>query len=181
MDAIAIDPYGRTAGAERRDAGFDHAPHAAQLTWAGVRADATAAAQHLRQERAVRSLFSIGFCVGGRISFLLSTVPELALSGAIGFYGWPVGKRRGDLPAPADVATSMRAPVLGIFGGDDPGIPAHDVAAFRSALERAGVEHRIVEAPGAPHSFFDRKQESFAEASAQAWEEVLAFVREHGG
>src|SRR5688572_25732613 len=40
IDAIAIDYYGRTAGAQRRAADFDHAQHSAELTWAGVRADA---------------------------------------------------------------------------------------------------------------------------------------------
>jgi carboxymethylenebutenolidase len=51
------------------------------------------------------------------------------------------------------------------------------VSAFRSALEVAGVDHRIIVVPGAPHSFFDRKQESFTAASAEAWQAVLAFVR----
>jgi carboxymethylenebutenolidase len=179
IDAIAIDYYGRTAGANRRDADFDHGEHAAQLTWAGVRADAIAAAEHIRRERAVGPLSSVGFCVGGRISFLLATVPDVGLAGAVGFYGWPVGPRRDDLPAPADVAASMRAPVLAIFGGDDQGIPPDHIAAFRSALEAAEIEHRIMVMQGAPHSFFDRKHETFASASAEAWDAVRAFVREH--
>jgi carboxymethylenebutenolidase len=179
IDAIAVDYYCRTAGVSRRDASFDFAPHTASTTWAGLRADAAAAADHLREERGVRSVFSIGFCFGGRLSFLLSTVPSLGLAGAIGFYGWPVGPSRNDTPAPADVADSMRAPILGLFGGDDPGIPHDAVAAFRSALETAGVEHRIVEYAGAPHSFFDRKHETFAAASAEAWDEVRAFIRDN--
>jgi carboxymethylenebutenolidase len=179
VDAIAIDPYGRTAGAQRREEGFDHAPHATQTTWAGLRADAITAGEHLREARGARSLFSIGFCMGGRISFILASVPELALSGAIGFYGWPVGPRRDDSPAPIDVAPSMTAPVLGIFGGDDQGIPSEQVSAFRSALEKADVDHRIMVMQGAPHSFFDRKQDTFAAASREAWDAVRAFVREH--
>jgi carboxymethylenebutenolidase len=179
VDAIAIDPYGRTAGAQRRDEGFDHKPHAPRTTWAGLRADAVAAGEHLRGVRGAGPLFSIGFCMGGRTSFLLATVPELALAGAIGFYGWPVGPWRNDSPAPIDVASSMSAPILGIFGGDDQGIPPDQVAAFRSALEAAGVEHRIMVMQGAPHSFFDRKQDTFAAASREAWDAVRAFVREH--
>ena len=178
IDAIAIDYYGRTAGAERRGADFDNAPHTPRTTWAGLRTDAIAGAEHLRAEHGVRSLFSVGFCMGGRLSFLLATVPELDLSGAIGFYGWPVGPWRNDMPAPADVAASMRAPVLAIFGGDDQGIPPDQVAAFRSALEAGGVDHEVISVPGAPHSFFDRKQEAFATASAEAWAAVLAFVRQ---
>jgi carboxymethylenebutenolidase len=74
----------------------------------------------------------------------------------------------------------MRASVLGIFGGDDQGIPSEHVSAFRSALEAADVDHRIMVVPGAPHAFFDRKQASFTAASAEAWQAVLAFVRRHG-
>jgi carboxymethylenebutenolidase len=179
IDAIALDHYGRTAGAERRGPDFDHAPHTTRTTWAGLRADAIAAGEHLRAEHGVRSLFSIGFCMGGRISFLLAAVPELGLAGAVGFYGWPVGPWRNDTPAPAEVAGSMRAPILAIFGGADAGIPSEHVDAFRSALATAGVEHEVITMAGAPHSFFDRKQESFASASAEAWAAVQAFVRAH--
>ena len=44
----------------------------------------------------------------------------------------------------------------------------------------AGVEHEVVTYPGAPHSFFDRKQEEFAEASEDAWRRVLDFLARHG-
>ena len=179
IDAVAIDYYGRTAGAERRGPDFDNGPHTARTTWAGLRADAIAGGEHLRSEHGVRSLFSVGFCMGGRISFLLATVPELGLAGAIGYYGWPVGPWRNDMPAPADVAASMRAAVLAIFGGADQGIAPDQVEAFRSALAASGVDHQVISAAGAPHSFFDRKQETFATASAEAWAATLAFVREH--
>jgi carboxymethylenebutenolidase len=55
------------------------------------------------------------------------------------------------------------------------------VAAFDEALTAAGVEHELVTYDGAPHSFFDRSQEDFAEASADAWERVLAFLARHAG
>ena len=42
-----------------------------------------------------------------------------------------------------------------------------------------GVEHELVTYPGAPHSFFDRKQEEFADASEDAWRRVLAFVEKN--
>ena len=65
------------------------------------------------------------------------------------------------------------------MGGDDAAIPQADVDAFDRALDEAGVEHEIVVYPGAPHSFFDHKQEQFAEASEDAWARVLAFLRKH--
>jgi carboxymethylenebutenolidase len=73
-------------------------------------------------------------------------------------------------------ADELEAPILGLMGGADQAISADDVAAFERALEEAGVEHELVTYPGAPHSFFDRKQEEFAEASEDAWRRVLAFV-----
>ena len=55
------------------------------------------------------------------------------------------------------------------------------MAAFEHALAEAGAEHEIVVYPGAPHSFFDRRHEDFADASADAWERVLGFVARHRG
>ena len=65
------------------------------------------------------------------------------------------------------------------MGGADQGITADDVAAFERALEAAGVEHELVTYDGAPHSFFDRRHEEFAEASDDAWRRVLAFLERH--
>jgi carboxymethylenebutenolidase len=127
----------------------------------------------------VRSVFTIGFCFGGRTSFLASTL-GLELAGVIGFYGWPTGTSRNDTPAPADVADRMSSPVLGIFGGADQGITADVVEAFEVALSAAGVEHRLITYPGAPHSFFDRSAAEHADASTAAWEETLGFIRAKG-
>jgi carboxymethylenebutenolidase len=180
VDALAIDYYGRTAGPARRDAAFDASPHTKRCTWEGLRADALAGAEAIRASGRVRSLYSIGFCFGGRISFLLSSVPELDMAGVVGFYGWPVGGFGSAGPAPIELAPRMTARVLGLFGGADPRISAADVARFEEALERASVGHRIVSYPDAPHSFFDRKAADFADASAQAWSEVLTFIGVHG-
>jgi carboxymethylenebutenolidase len=88
-----------------------------------------------------------------------------------------VGPGRNDNPAPVDVAGRTECPVLGLFGGADSGIPPEAIAAYDAALTRAGIEHRLATYDGAPHSFFDRKAHDYAEASAAAWDEVLAFVR----
>jgi carboxymethylenebutenolidase len=73
----------------------------------------------------------------------------------------------------------MTCPVLGIFGGADSAIPPEAIADYERALSEAGVEHNLVTYPGAPHSFFDRKQAEFGDASAAAWGEVLDFIRTH--
>lgn len=175
VDAVAIDYFGRTAGAERRGGEFAHMPHVAQMTWEGTLADVKAAAAAVREGGRVVALFAIGFCMGGRLAFLTPTM-DLGMSGAIGFYGWPTGARSSS-PAPVDVATEMRAPILGIFGGADEGITPDVVAEFEHALVAAGVAHELVTYPGAPHSFFDRKAVDFAEASTNAWRRTLKFIR----
>lgn len=178
VDAIAFDYFGRTAGLGVRGADFAYEPHVAATTYAGLTADLAAAAADLRAvEDAPTSLFTVGFCFGGRLAFLSSTL-GLGLAGSIGFYGPPTSARN-DVPPPIEHVGEVANPILGIFGGADPGIPGEAIAAFDDALAGAGVEHRMVVADGAPHSFFDRKYEQFAEASAMAWDEVLAFIREH--
>jgi carboxymethylenebutenolidase len=74
----------------------------------------------------------------------------------------------------------MECPILALQAGDDQNITAEDNAAFDEALAAAGVEHEVVTYDGAPHSFFDRRQEDFAAASDDAWSRVLAFVDRHG-
>lgn len=175
IDAIAIDYFARTAESSDRGDTFEWAPHVSQTTFANLRADTAAAVEKLRADTGVARVFTVGFCFGGRLAFL-SAGFGLDLEGVIGFYGVPVGPSRNDMPAPADVASGFDARVLGLFGGADQAIPPESIAALESALSGAGVEHRIVTYEGAPHSFFDRKQAEFAEASAAAWDEVLEFT-----
>jgi carboxymethylenebutenolidase len=180
IEAVAIDWFGRTAGAERRGPDFEYMSHVERTTWAGISADIEAAVTALRgdpgsDDERQQALFTIGFCMGGRMSFLSATL-GLDLAGVIGLYGTLAGPWRNDAPAPLDLAGSFEAPVLGLFGGADQGITADAVAAFDAALGAAGVDHRIVTYPGAPHSFFDRKAAEFAAESDAAWTEVLAFI-----
>ena len=71
------------------------------------------------------------------------------------------------------------SPILALQAGVDRNITAADNAAFEEALTIAGVEHQVVTYDGAPHSFFDRKQEEFADVSADAWRRVLDFIETH--
>lgn len=177
IDALALDYFGRSAPTDDRGPEFDFMPHVGQTRYPALVDDMAAAADELRRRRpGLRALFTVGFCYGGRLSFLAATRAELGLAGVIGFYGVPVGAGRAEMPPPADVAGQMRVPVLGLFGGEDAGIPAESVAAFERALAGASVEHELVTYPGAPHSFFDRKAEQFADASADAWRRVKEFV-----
>jgi carboxymethylenebutenolidase len=173
--AVAFDYFGRTAGVGKRDDAFDYMEHVRQTTSEGVQTDLAAVVAHLRQTCSV--IFTVGFCAGGRHSWLAAASGH-DLHGAIGFYGRP-GTGQDGSPGAIDRVGEMRAPILGLMGGADPAIPPDDVAMFERALEEAGVEHELVTYPGAPHSFFDRKQAEFAGVSEDAWQRVLAFVKRH--
>ena len=185
IDALAIDYFARTAGTGSRGPDFDYGPHVPQTTWETLAADIRTGVAALRSPtwadgRALARIFSTGFCMGGRLAYLSGTL-GLGLAGLIGFYGWPSGPSRNGTPAPADVATAIASPVLAIWGGADAGITGSVVETFEAALRAAGVEHRSITYPGAPHSFFDRTAVEHAEASAAAWAEVLAFIRARSG
>jgi carboxymethylenebutenolidase len=168
--AVAIDYFGRTAGVAKRGEDFPYREHVDQTTQAGIQADIGAAVDFLRRQ-GCRSIFTVGFCFGGSNSWNAAAAGH-GLAGAIGFYGRP-----GRVERFADIA----APILALMGGADEAIPRADVEAFDEALADAGVEHEVEIYDGAPHSFFDRRFDDYAEASADAWSRVLAFVERFSG
>ncbi len=170
--AVAIDYFGRSAGVARRDDDFDYMPHVLETKPDLVQEDVAAAVQHLRGLDC-GSIFTVGFCFGGRNSWLAAASGH-GLSGAIGFYGFPT-ERNGVL-GPAERASEIGAPILALQAGADQHITEVENSAFEAALSAAGVEHELVVYDGAPHSFFDRKQEEFAEASEDAWSRTLKFI-----
>jgi carboxymethylenebutenolidase len=171
--AVAFDYYGRTAGAEKRGDDFEYVPHMQQTTVDGVQADVGAAVECLRNRDAQR-IFTVGFCMGGRHSWLAAASGH-GLAGAVGFYGRP-GPAQDGTPGPTQRAGEMKAPILALQAGADQNITAEHNAEFDEALAEAGIEHEVITYEGAPHSFFDRKQEDFAEASADAWQRTLNFI-----
>jgi carboxymethylenebutenolidase len=177
IDAIAIDYFGRTAGLGSRSAEFEYMPHVGRTTWAGLSADIRAGVAQLRAGDQDAAVFVVGFCFGGRLALVSSTI-DLGLAGVIGFYGVLAAPRQ-DIPIPMEVTDRIGSPVLGLFGGADGSIPADTIAAFDAALGTAGVEHELVTYPGAPHSFFDRKAAEYGHDSADAWQRILGFVAEH--
>ena len=172
--AIAFDYFGRTAGVARRDDDFEYMPHVQAVSPDEIQADVAAAAEWLRMRTGVGKVFTVGFCMGGRHSWLAAASGH-GLAGAVGFYGRP-GVAQDGSPGPAQRAGEMECPVLALQAGDDANITAEDNDAFDKALTEAGVEHEVVTYDGAPHSFFDRKQAEFGDASEDAWSRVLDFV-----
>jgi carboxymethylenebutenolidase len=179
--AVAFDYFGRTAGVAKRDDDFEYMPHVEQTTAAGVQADISAAVSYLRSPEggSCRNVFTVGFCFGGRNAWLAAASGH-GLAGAVGFYGRP-GIGRDGSPGPIQRVAEIACPILALQAGADRNITAEDNAAFDEALRAAGIEHEVVAYPGAPHSFFDRKQKEFARESEDAWNRVLAFLEHHGG
>src|SRR5678815_5656689 len=171
VDAVTFNPFRPTASTDDRSESFDFMPQVGMTKPETLQADIAAAVAYLRgpEGGGVRSLFSVGFCFGGALSYL-QAASGLDYAGVIGFYGWPLGlKRWPDRPKPIDAVNRYKSPVLSLFGGADEGIPQADVDAFDSACKKASVKHDATVYPGAPHSFFDRKFAEFADASADAW------------
>jgi len=175
--AVAFDYFGRTAGVSKRGDDFDYMEHVRQVAPSEIQADVGACVAWLRSHGSA-AVFTVGFCMGGRHSWL-SAAGGHGLAGAVGFYGRP-GEGPDGSPGPTQRAAEMAAPILALQAGADENITAEDNAAFGAALAEAGKAYELITYPGAPHSFFDRKYEEFADASEDAWARVLGFAKAHG-
>jgi carboxymethylenebutenolidase len=173
--AVAIDYFGRTAGVAKRGDDFEYMPHVDQTTPEGIQEDVATAVRYLR-ENGSSSIFTVGFCFGGRNSWLAAASGH-GLAGAIGFYGHPA--ERNGRPGPTERAEEIAAPILALQAGADKNITAELNDEFDRALTDAGVEHEVVTYDGAPHSFFDRRYDDFAADSEDAWRRVLDFIEQH--
>lgn len=178
VQAIAIDYFGRTAGLTSRDDSFEFMPHVQQLKMASFFSDVRAAIDYLHaSERGPLPTFVVGFCMGGSLA-LISGTQDFGFAGLTGFYAG-LSRDFGGAGTALAHAADIKSPVLGLFGGADPGIPSEQVQALEQKLTSGGVEHEIISYPGAPHSFFDRRSTDYAEASADAWKRMLSFITAH--
>jgi carboxymethylenebutenolidase len=122
-----------------------------------------------------------GFCWGGRITWLYAA-HQPQVKAAVAWYGRLTGDRTALSPShPLDVAARLKAPVLGLYGGQDQGIPLATVEAQRAALQAAGQASEIHVYPEAPHAFFADYRASYrAEAAADGWQRLQEWFRRHG-
>ncbi|HZT54225.1 MAG TPA: dienelactone hydrolase family protein [Gaiellaceae bacterium] len=164
--AVAFDYFGRTAGLGKRGDDWDYMPHVEQTTQEGIQQDVGACVRHLR-ELGCRAIATVGFCFGGSNSWAAAASGH-GLAGAVGFYGRP--------SRVLELVPRLEAPILALQAGADQAISHEDNLEFERALREAGKEYELVEYPGAPHSFFDRKQAEYQEASDDAWRRTLEFV-----
>ena len=122
-----------------------------------------------------------GFCRGGRGTWFYAA-HNPAVKAAVAWYG-PVG----GAPSPiqpktaADMATELKAPLLGLYGGQDTGIPVADVQAAAARAKAAGKTVEIVVFPDAPHGFNADYRPSYRKAEAEdGWKRMLAWFKQHG-
>jgi carboxymethylenebutenolidase len=122
-----------------------------------------------------------GFCWGGRIVWLYAA-HNPNLKAAVAWYGRLAGKATELQPKhPIDLAGEIKAPVLGLYGEKDTGIPVKDVEAMRDALKKAGKPGEIVVYPGAPHAFFADYRPSYRKEPAEdGWKRLQAWFKKNG-
>ena len=122
-----------------------------------------------------------GFCWGGRITWLYAAHSK-TLKAGVAWYGRLDGQRTELQPKyPIDVAAVLHAPVLGLYGGKDQGIPLTDVDAMKAALAAAKSPSEIVVYPDAGHGFLADYRPSYdAHAAADGWGRCIAWFKAHG-
>ncbi len=122
-----------------------------------------------------------GFCWGGRIVWLYSA-HNPNLKAGVAWYGRLVGDTTDLQPKyPVDVAADLKAPVLGLYGGNDTGIPQESVDKMLAATKAAGKKAEIHVYPNTPHAFLADYRPSYTpEAAADGWKRMLAWFKDNG-
>ena len=152
---------------------------------AQVLADLDACVAWARAQGADEQRLAItGFCWGGRITWLYAAHNPRVRAG-VAWYGRLVGTVSEATPRhPVDVAGQLHAPVLGLYGGQDAGIPLETVDTLRQQLAQGSAAARASDIhvyPDAPHAFHADYRASYRpEAAADGWQRLLAWLQQHG-
>ena len=131
---------------------------------------------------AARPVGVVGFCMGGRVAYLLAADSD-RLDAAVAFYGGNTKVAWGDGTAPFERLGEITCPVLGFFGGRDSNPSPEDRDAIDAELTRHGVEHRFVSFAGAGHAYMDFTNQTryHTEAASESWPLTLQFFGRHVG
>lgn len=152
---------------------------------AQVMGDLDAATAWAKTQGADTSRLAVtGFCWGGRMAWLYSAHNPGVRAG-VAWYGRLVGQANPLQPRhPIELAGQLHAPVLGLYGGQDGGIPQDTVEAMKTALAGGSAAARRSELhvyPGAPHAFHADYRPSYRpEAARDGWQRCLAWFKSHG-
>ena len=143
--------------------------------------DATVAYAKSTGKGDTKKLGITGFCWGGRITWLYCAHSTDVKAG-VAWYGKIVGDASANTPRhPIDVVSDLKAPVLGLYGAADQGIPVETVERMRAACQAADKTCELVVYPDTPHAFNADYRPSYRpEAAKDAWAKMLAWFRDHG-
>jgi carboxymethylenebutenolidase len=123
----------------------------------------------------------VGFCRGGRATWLYAA-HSVQLKAAVAFYGSLVDPQNPAWPkSPIRIAAEVKAPVLGLYGAADQGIPVSQVEEMKAALAAAGRVAEFKIYPDAPHGFHADYRPSYRKDAAEdAWKQAAAWLKKHG-
>ena len=175
--AVAPDLYHRD-GPDCKD---DGPTRRARLLDVNVIKDVNATVDFLTGHRLVESdrLGIIGFCMGGRVSYLMAAANP-HLKAAVAYYGGNIMVPWGEGPAPFERTAEMHCPLLGLFGAEDANPSPTDMRQLDAELTRLGKLHEFHSYPGAGHAFMNRRGERYrADADSESWPKTLAFFAKH--
>ena len=180
--AIAPELYARQGDVSKLSM-TEIMPVVAKVPDAQVMGDLDAAVAYARESGRgdTNRLAITGFCWGGRITWLYAA-HNPGLKAAVAWYGRLAGEASERTPRhPVDIAAELKAPVLGLYGGADQGIPIQTIERMRAACTAAGKTCEIIVYPGAPHAFNADYRPSYrAEPAKEGWSRMLAWFRRYG-
>jgi carboxymethylenebutenolidase len=180
--AIAPELYHREGGMQGKN--FQEMGQiSGKVTRAQYLGDIRAAADHAKQQPWARAdrVGVTGFCGGGALT-LHFTGENPDVTAAVPWYGH-VKRTYPDAPGvdAFSLVSRIKAPVLGLYGEADTGIPGDDVRRFEAELKKHNPNVEFILYPGAPHAFFsdDRPQVYKKEAAEDAWKRCITFFARH--
>jgi len=145
--------------------------------------DVDATIAHLRglADARVGDLAVLGFCMGGRVAYMLAGARPAAWRAAGVFYGGNIMKSWGDAPTPFDLTREIACPLIGFFGAEDGNPSPDDVKKIDAELTKHGKPHEFHTYEGAGHAFlnFSNPERYREKQGADAWTKMLAFLDRH--
>jgi carboxymethylenebutenolidase len=173
--ALAPDLYWR--GGRGRSVGYHELPQAIALMQSlrddEIVADVGGAIAYLEKQPGVRAdrIGITGFCMGGRVSYLIACALPDKIKASVPFYGGGI---------PVERTATLKAPVLAFFGEQDGFIPLDNVKELQAALATHGKQAEVIVYPGAGHGFFCDERDSYhAESARDAWTRTTKFLAKH--
>jgi carboxymethylenebutenolidase len=143
-------------------------------------ADVDATVGHLQQlpDARVTGLGILGFCMGGRISYMLAGARPAVWQATGVFYGGNIMKSWGEGPTPFELTAQIASPVIGFFGLDDTNPSPDDVKKIDAELTAHGKTHQFHSYAGAGHAFlnFMNAERHRPQQGADAWDKMVAFL-----